>query len=122
MKSSHFHNSKSRIRIPSEECAVEQPRQTLREVVDRMIDGKPISYTLRQHKPLPPDGEDENDFDTGTREINDLVDVFELSEEIAAAKQKAAKEDAEKSAEAQRSAFQKAVDEEIAKRAADSNA
>lgn len=117
MRYKDFHRSVRTVRrFDSSECAVEQPNCSLREVVDAMLTGKPVNNNLRTHTPLPPDGEDEEDFEFGTREINDLVDLQQLSDEIEAKTAEQVKAQAEETANAEREAFEKAVNDEIAKR------
>lgn len=96
---------------------VPQRTTSLRTILDRASAGLPINAKVTQHVPLPDDGENLDDFDTGTEEYTDLVDVQELDERIKAheaskvAKQRVAKKKAEEEA------FQRAIDEEIARRA-----
>lgn len=97
---------------------VPQRTTSLRTILDRASAGLPINAKISQHVPLPDDGENLDDFETGTEEYIDLVDVQELDERIKAeeAKKKAKQAEAKKKAEEE--ALQKAIEEEIARRAA----
>lgn len=105
--------------IKGESLVVPSQSVSLREIMDRASKGLPINKRLSEHKPLPPDGENESDFEIGTREFHDLNDVYDLQQEIeqkveeAKAKQKADEEEKAKSE------FNKAVDAEISKREAE---
>ena len=86
-----------------------KPNQStsLRAILDRVSMGLPINAKMAKHTPLPPDGDDMDDFDTGTEEYIDLVDVQQLDERI--------KEQHFKAEEAQRNARDKAKEEELNK-------
>lgn len=60
------------------------PEQSLdlRTVFKRISKNQAINARIRTHVPLPPDGEDEDDYNAGTREILDPVDVLEMVAEI----------------------------------------
>lgn len=62
-----------------------KPNQTtsLRAILNRAMSGLPINAKIARHEPLPPDGDDMEDFSTGTEEILDLVDAQEVSDTIA---------------------------------------
>ena len=90
----------------------------IRAVLDRISQGNPINVQLRQHTPLPPDGLDMNDFDTGTEEILDLVDAQEVSERVEKAQLEQAKAAKKKRDEQNAAAFEQRVAEEVAARLA----
>lgn len=89
---------------------------SLRSIIDRTSQGLPINSRIAKHEPLPPDGEDLDDFETGTEEYLDHVDVQHLAEDIEKAKQKIDEECKQKVDEARKKAFDEAVEAEIAKR------
>lgn len=62
-----------------------KPNQTvsLRAILNRAMSGLPINAKIARHEPLPPDGDNMEDFTTGTEQILDLVDAQEISETIA---------------------------------------
>lgn len=94
---------------------------SLRSILDRTSQGLPINSRIAKHEPLPPDGENLDDFETGTEEYLDHVDVQHLAEDIEKAKQKIDEERKQKVDEARKKAFNEAVEAEIAKRSATSN-
>ncbi len=88
----------------------------IRAVLDRISQGQPINAQLRQHTPLPPDGLDMNDFDTGTEEILDLVDAQEVAERVEKAQEEQAKAAKKKRDEQAQAALEQRVAAEVAKR------
>lgn len=54
----------------------------LRTLINRMVNGQPLNESLAEHQPLPPDGMNADDFDTGTREVLDLIDQQELANDV----------------------------------------
>ncbi len=109
---------KTRYRDCHSQKSLHVPQRTtsLRTILDRASAGLPINAKISQHVPLPDDGENLDDFETGTEEYIDLVDVQELDERIKAeeAKKKAKQAEAKKKVEEE--AFAKAVEDEIARR------
>lgn len=95
---------------------------SLRAILDRTSQGLPINSRIARHEPLPPDGENLEDFDTGTEEYLDHVDVQHLSEDIEKAKKKIDEERRKQVEEARKKAFDEAVEAEIAKRATSNEA
>lgn len=55
---------------------------SIRTLINRSAQGLPINAKISQHVPLPPDGEDLNDFETGTEEILDVTDAVEHIEKL----------------------------------------
>ena len=92
-----------------------QQATSLRAILDRVSQGLPINAKIAKHTPLPPDGDNPDDFDTGTEEYIDLVDVQHLNERIQKQKADAEKAQAEAREKAKKEAFNKAVQEELAK-------
>lgn len=103
-------------RFDGSACAVIQPRQTLREIVDCMLLKKPFNNQLRTHQALPPDGDDMEDWDVGTREVSDLADLALLNSEVEAAQQKINDAKVKVKEQSDKKAFDDAVNAEIAKR------
>lgn len=104
------------IRKFPEELVVEEPKQDLRMILDRMLSDEPTNSNIRYHKPLPPDGDDIVDFDTGTTQLLDLVDQQQYEEELEqhlTAQQKEQQAAAEAKAKAE---FDARVDEAIKQR------
>ncbi len=93
---------------------------SLRKVLDRASQGLPINTQMAQHEPLPPDGMDLEDFDTGTEEYLDLVDVQHLDERVKAHQEEAEEEKRKKVQEKKQKEFEDAVAAELAKRLAES--
>lgn len=117
MKQRDFVHSRRKIRrFDSADCAVVQPRQTLRDIVDCMLTKKPFNNQLRSHQPLEPDGENMDDWEIGTREINDLADLSKLNSEVEEAQLSASTKQDEERKEREKKAFDDAVNAEIAKR------
>lgn len=90
--------------------------RSMRSILDRIARGQNISEMPREHHVLPPDGEDLEDFDTGTDEIIDIADAQRIAEEVESKMEKFRKdkEDAEK---AQKEAdFEARVQEALASR------
>ena len=91
---------------------------SLRVLLDRAVKGLPVNARMSEHVPLPPDGDDLEDFDRGTEEILDLVDAQAISdryEDYMAEQEKKKEEERKKRLDEE---FQRKVDEEIARRAA----
>lgn len=88
----------------------------LREFMDRISHGQAVNAKMAEHRPLPPDGEDPEDFDTGTAEYHDLNDVYELQQNIEEAIAAQQKKQADEREEKEKVEFSKAVEEEIARR------
>lgn len=55
---------------------------SVRTLIDRTAEGKPVNARLSKHIPLPDDGIVLDDFETGTEEITDIVDAVEFSDKI----------------------------------------
>lgn len=55
---------------------------SVRTLIDRTAKGKPVNARLSKHVPLPDDGTIQDDFETGTEEIIDIVDAVEYSDKI----------------------------------------
>ncbi len=94
-----------------------KPNQTtsLRTILDRVSQGLPINAKIAKHTPLPPDGDNMEDFDTGTEEYIDLVDVQKLDERIKAQKEEAFRKQNEEREKAKKKAFDEAVQAELQK-------
>lgn len=90
------------------------PERDLRGILDDLLDNGRLSSKIRQHSPLPPDGDDPADFDSGTRELNDLVDVQELSEEIEAQRESLHHQQVEKEKQDEQVAFEERVQKAVA--------
>lgn len=100
----------------TEDLVTIEPRKPLREILNSMLVGDGLEHTIREHKPLEPDGEDPNDFDSGTQEIVDLVDQQHLEEQIEELLDKERKAQLDQQQKQQQAEFDKAVEEAIAKR------
>lgn len=85
-----------------------------REIIDSMRRGTATTGTLHEHKPLPPDGENDDDFDTGTEEYLDIVDGMEAAERYNAKIAELEKQQAELQAKQ----HQQQIDDEVAKQLA----
>lgn len=88
---------------------------SLRSILDRTSQGLPVNTRVAKHTPLPPDGENLEDFETGTAEYLDLVDVQKLDEkqrEYYAEQKRKQKEEAERKK-------QEEFDAEVAKKVAE---
>lgn len=111
---------KTRYRDCHTQKSLHVPQRTisLRTILDRASAGLPINAKVSQHIPLPDDGENLDDFATGTEEYIDLVDVQNLDERIKAEKAKQAAKQAEAKKKAEEEALQKAIEDEISRRAA----
>ena len=111
---------KTRYRDCHSQKSLHVPHRTtsLRTILDRASAGLPINAKVSQHVPLPDDGADLEDFETGTEEYIDLVDVQNLDERIKAEKAKQVAKQAEAKKKAEEDALQKAIEDEIARRAA----
>lgn len=66
--------------------SIAEPNQSiqLRTIIDRLANGLPVQTKMREHIPLPPDGELLDDFDSGTEEFTDITDVIAMQEELQA--------------------------------------
>lgn len=89
-----------------------------RRFIDAITTGESISSSMKEHTPLPPDGEAFDDWDTGTEEMLDLVDAAEMAETAQKKVAEYQKAVAEQQAAAKKKAFEEAVAAEVAKRAA----
>ena len=90
--------------------------RSMRSILDRIARGQNINEMPKEHHVLPPDGEDVNDFETGTEEVLDIVDAQRIADRVAEkiAKYEKDKADADKAkADAD---FNAKVEEELAKR------
>ena len=94
-----------------------EPRHTLREIYDSMVSGTNLNSTIRRHTPLEPDGDNPEDFEAGTREITDLVDQQHLEEDVQKVYEKLSENQRTATEAQQKEAFEKAVEEEIQRRA-----
>lgn len=114
-------NKKIKKRAPrrsfAQVCDLCTPDQgiSLRRILDRLSQGLPCNATMKKHEPLPPDGEDLEDFDTGTEEYVDINDALPVLEKIEQAEAEV-KEAQKKAAE---DAQQKAIDEAVAQKLAE---
>lgn len=74
--------------------SIAEPNQSiqLRTIIDRLANGLPVQTKMREHVPLPPDGELLDDFESGTEEFTDITDVVALQEELQAKFDEQAKE------------------------------
>lgn len=88
----------------------------LRMIIDRMLDGKAINEQVRTSTPLTPDGEVDDDFNTGTRELLDMVDYQEVAEEVEQARKKHEERVAKEKAERHQKEIDALVDAEVKKR------
>ena len=91
---------------------------SLRVLLDRAVKGLPVNARMSEHVPLPPDGDDLEDYDKGTDEILDLVDAQVVSERYEQYKAELEKKQEEERKKLLDEDFQRKVDEEIARRAA----
>lgn len=91
---------------------------SLRTIIDRQAQGLAINAEMREHIPLTPDGDDMDDYDKGTEEYNDLVDIQHLSERIQEAKEQQQKRVDDARENQRKDDFNKAVEEEIQRRSA----
>ncbi len=91
----------------------------LREFIDRQCQGKAINARMAEHKPLPPDGEDTEDFERGTRQFLDINDVHELNQEIEQFVRDVEDKQAKEQKEKEDKAFSDAVQAEIDRRDAE---
>lgn len=66
--------------------SISEPNQSiqLRTIIDRLANGLPVQTKMREHVPLPPDGELLDDFESGTEEFTDITDVVAMQEELQA--------------------------------------
>lgn len=109
-----YYKVKRTIRRFGDTSLVISPREDLRSMLDRMIDGKPVNTSVTKHEPLPPDSEiDDDNFDTGTREILDLVDAQVLSDDIAAVSESETAKALNAKKEAEDKRFEDAVRAEV---------
>ena len=94
-----------------------KPNQSvsLRAILDRTTSGLPVNAKIAQHTPLPPDGDDMDDFETGTAEYIDLVDVQHMSERVQEDFRKKKEDAAKKAEEERKKAFDEAVQLELQK-------
>ena len=53
-----------------------------RVLLDRISKGLPVNARLSKHIPLPPDGDDINDFTTGIEEITDVTEAVTVIDKI----------------------------------------
>lgn len=53
-----------------------------RVLIDRCAKGLPVNARMSRHIPLPIDGMDRNDFETGTEEILDVSDAVAFEAEL----------------------------------------
>lgn len=110
-------------RRPCNKVNLCKPQQStsLRAILDRVSQGLPINAKIAKHTPLPPDGDDLEDFDTGTDEYLDLVDIQHLNERIEKSKEDHEKAQQKAREDAKKKAFDDAVQAEIARLAQTSN-
>lgn len=110
---------KTRYRDCHSQKSLHVPQRTtsLRTILDRASAGLPINAKVSQHVPLPDDGSDLEDFETGTEEYIDLVDVQNLDERIKAEEARKVAEQRKAKEKADKEAFASAVEEEIQRRA-----
>ena len=90
---------------------------SLRTIIDRSTKGLPINAKLPEHQPLPPDGDNMDDWNTGTEEIIDLVDAQQASEKVKAYYDEQEKKKQEAIDKKKEEEFNNAVEAEIARRA-----
>ena len=57
---------------------------SVRVLIDRMSKGLPVNAKFSKHVPLPPDGDDLNDFEMGTEEITDVTEAVSFIDKIKA--------------------------------------
>ncbi len=109
-------NTKKHPRREITGSSITTPNQSisLRTILSRIGNGEPINAKLRKHEPLPPDGEIDDDFETGTREILDLTDVQRIAEELEE-KEQQHRDELEKKRQQQR---EEEFEAEVAKRIA----
>ena len=100
----------------TEDLVSVEPRKNLRQILDSMLKGNGMDTTIRKHEPLLPDGENPDDFESGTQEILDLVDQQHLEEQIQEFLDSSAKQQKAQTEAQQKAAFDKAVEDEIARR------
>ena len=103
----HF-RKRAKAELLTEDLVSLEPRKNLRQILDSMLKGNSMDTTIRKHEPLLPDGENPDDFESGTQEILDLVDQQHLEEQM--------QEVLDAHAKQQKAAFDKAVEDEIARR------
>lgn len=108
--------SYKKVRKYEEDLYTAEPRSTLREIYDSMLTGTSLNSPIRRHEPLLPDGDGEDDFDAGTREVVDLVDQQELERDIQTVKDKLQQQQQKQQQEASDKAFEERVSAEVAKR------
>ena len=95
---------------------------SLRTILDRTGAGLPVNARVAKHFPLPPDGDDMNDFEKGTEEYLDLVDVQQLDERIKAEQQKKYEEQQKKREEEKQKELDNIVSQRVAEELAKSSA
>ena len=76
-------------RFPKRKCngpslTIPDASLSVRVLMDRVAEGKPINSKISRHVPLPPDGPVDDDFETGTEEILDVTDAVQHAEKIRA--------------------------------------
>lgn len=89
---------------------------SLRTILDRANAGLPMNARVAKHEPLPPDGDNMDDFDKGTEEILDLVDAQRVSERVKKHYDDLEKERQKKVEEEKQKSFEDAVNAEVARR------
>ena len=87
-----------------------------RTLLDRIARGQSIVNPPREHSVLPPDGDNLDDFETGTEEILDVVDAQRIQEETERTINEAKEARKKKKEEEDKAALDKLVAEEIARR------
>lgn len=97
--------------------------QSLRTVIDNSIKGIPTDVQLRVYSQQNPnDGDDEEDFETGTEVYDDLSDISNLIEKTEREEQERIAEQKKMQEEAAKAEFNQRVSEEVAKRLASGSA
>lgn len=93
-----------------------------RTLLDRIARGQSIVNPPREHSILPFDGDNLDDFETGTEEILDIVDAQRIQEETERVIEEAKEARRKKKEEEDKAELDKRVEDEIARRSAPSPA
>lgn len=88
----------------------------MRQLLNRIARGESVDKMPKEHVPLPPDGEIEDDFDTGTEEILDIVDAMAIKDAVDSKIDEYKAQQAEKAKQQADDAFEQRVAAEVAAR------
>ena len=70
--------------LSSKDYALPDASLSVRVLIDRVSKGLPVNAKLSKHIPLPPDGDDMNDFEIGSEEVTDVTEAVGLIDKIKA--------------------------------------